>query len=219
VRASRARWLSRVLLVLGVLALAEAGVTVLWQEPVTSLIAHFNQRELTRAYAQAERRFGAPRVTDRAELRRLAASYRRGLGTGGPIGVLSMPTLGRHYTIVQGTEAPQLAKGPGHLTDTRLPGEGGTFAVAGHRTTYLAPFRHVDDLHAGDTITVRLPYATFSYRVTRSRIVVPTDVAVTRSVGFEQLVLSACHPVYSASHRIIVFARLRSVTSARRGTP
>ncbi len=228
-RASVRRWLPRVLMILGVLVLAEAGVTVLWKEPGTSLIGHFKQRGLTRDYEQAERRFGAARFADRAELRRLAARYRRTLRTGGPVGVLSMPTLGRRYTVVQGTESPQLAKGPGHLTDTPLPGEGRTFAVAGHRTTYLAPFRTIDDLGRGDAITVRVPYATFTYRVTRTRIVLPSDVGVKRSIGADQLILSACHPVYSASRRIIVFARLRAVraptvragrlTSARRGSP
>jgi len=223
VRARVLRWLPRVLVIVGVLALTESAVTVLWQEPFTSLIGHFKQRALTQEYERAQRRFGTAPFADRAALRRVAARYRRSLRTGGPVGVLTMPTLGRHFTVVQGTESPQLAKGPGHLADTPLPGEGGTFAVAGHRTTYLAPFRSVDDLARGDAIRVRLPYATFTYRVTRTRIVLPSDVSVKRSIGADQLILSACHPVYSASRRIIVFARLAAVrapsTSARRGTP
>lgn len=205
------RWLSTLMLLLGLLALAEATLTVLWQEPFTAAIARGKQSELTRQYQQVEKLNGT-KSQSRAELRRLAARYRRGLRAGDPVGILTMPTIDRRFTVVQDAQASQLAKGPGHIVDTRLPGEGGTFGVAGHRTTYMAPFRHIDDLEVGDPLTVRVPYAIFSYRVTGTRIVAPTEVDVKRSVGFERLILSACHPVYSAAKRIVVFARLRAVS-------
>jgi sortase A len=81
-------------------------------------------------------------------------------------------------------------------------------AIAGHRTTYLAPFRHVDQLKSGDRITLTMPYGRFTYEIQKTQIVLPTALWVTKSVGYDRLVLSACHPLYSASHRIIVFARL-----------
>ncbi len=207
-RTSPARWLARLLIFVGLLALTEAAITVGWQEPITAAFAHGKQAQLARDYAAIEDRFGMRKNLSRAELRRLADQYRRGLKAGDAVGVLSMPTLGKRFTVVQDAQASQLAKGPGHIVDTRLPGEGGTFGVAGHRTTYGAPFRPIDKLEAGDKITMRLPYATFTYRVTRTRIVLPSEISVKRSIGFEQLILSACDPVYSAARRIIVFARM-----------
>ena len=110
--------------------------------------------------------------------------------------------------FVEGTGAGDLRKGPGHYPATPLPGQRGTVAIAGHRTTYGAPFHDIDDLDAGDRIEVEMPYGLFHYRVERTRIVEPTATWVTRRVDHDQLVLSACHPLYSAAKRIIVFARL-----------
>jgi sortase A len=80
--------------------------------------------------------------------------------------------------------------------------------VAGHRTTYLAPFKTIDRLHPGDPVVLEMPYGSFTYRVQESRVVAPSAVWVTRNAGYPRLVLSACHPLYSASKRIVVFARL-----------
>jgi sortase A len=82
-------------------------------------------------------------------------------------------------------------------------------AIAGHRTTYGAPFRRVDQLERGDRIELRMPYGRFTYVVERTRIVPPTELSVTDRVAFDRLVLSACHPLYSAAKRIIVFAELQ----------
>jgi sortase (surface protein transpeptidase) len=87
----------------------------------------------------------------------------------------------------------------------------GTTAIAGHRTTYLAPFRHIDSLRPGQSILLDMPYAHFIYRVIGSRVVLPTDVSIIKPVGYSRLVLSACTPLFSASHRLIVFARLQSI--------
>ena len=81
-------------------------------------------------------------------------------------------------------------------------------AVAGHRTTYLAPFRTIDQLRPGDPVVLQMPYGSFTYRVENTRVVEPSALWVTRNVGYQRLVLSACQPLYSASHRIVVFARL-----------
>jgi sortase A len=87
--------------------------------------------------------------------------------------------------------------------------------IAGHRTTYLAPFRTVDKLKRGDEIVLDMPYGRFSYAVEKTKLVDPTETSVVDRVpGAERLVLSACHPLYSASQRIIVFARLKTATPA-----
>jgi sortase A len=87
-------------------------------------------------------------------------------------------------------------------------------AIAGHRTTYLAPFRHIDELKPGDQIVLRMPYGEFTYIVQFHRIVLPTALWVTKNVGYDRLVLSACNPLYSAAQRIVVFARLRTIKPA-----
>jgi sortase A len=79
--------------------------------------------------------------------------------------------------------------------------------VAGHRTTYSAPFSQINLLRRGDPITIRMPYGTFRYLVTRHRIVPATDVAVLRSTDREQLILQSCQPRFSATHRYLVYAR------------
>src|SRR3954452_19273410 len=127
-----------------------------------------------------------------------------------------MPELGASWVIVKGTTTGDLRHGPGVYPQTPLPGASGTVAIAGHRTTYGAPFRHIDRLSSGDSITVTLPYGRFTYRVQHRRIVGPNDIWVIKRVGYDRLVLTACHPLYSAAKRIVVFARLVG-TQARGG--
>ena len=115
---------------------------------------------------------------------------------------------GLDMVVVQGTDTASLEKGPGHYPETPFPGEGGTVGIAGHRTTYLAPFRHIDSMEAGDRIVLELPYAKRFYRVQRTAIVDPGDIGIVKSVGYERLVLSACNPLYSAEQRFVVYARM-----------
>ena len=130
---------------------------------------------------------------------------------GDAIGQIDIPRIGNTYNVIQGTDTNDLMSGPGHYPSTALPGMGQTVGIAGHRTTYLAPFRFINNLRHGDKIIVTMPYGIFTYVVTRHQIVLPTDVQVVRDVGYDQLVLSACNPIYSAAQRYIVFARLRHV--------
>jgi sortase A len=180
-------------------------VTLVWGEPVTALKASRAQAELRSELAQREVRGSGQR----------AVAYRRGLRPGDAAGRIVVPRLGLSSVFVEGTSAADLARGPGHYRITALPGLGGTVAIAGHRTTYLQPFRHIDDLRAGDRITVRMPYGTFGYVVTGHRIVDDTDWSILERRSYEQLVLTACHPLHSASHRYVVFARLASTTPVR----
>jgi len=216
------RFLSTVLILAGVLLLADAIVTVLWQEPVSSFLAKRSQDKLAGQLEDRSRVLLKPaELQELQELpdtrRRLAFAARRlqaQTPLGDALGRIRMPTLGKSFVVVAGDDPAELRKGPGAYPDTPLPGLGGTTAIAGHRTTYLAPFRNIDKLDRGDEIELEMPYGTFTYRVQGTQIVEPSYVAVVRPVGYERLVLTACHPLYSAAERIVVSARLvRTVPS------
>lgn len=212
------RALSTVLLVAGTLLLADAAATLLWQEPVSAVMASIQQGKLSDQLEAIERQ--APTPVQRRVLARLddsgrriaflARTARREARDGTAFGRIVIPEIGVDSVVVNGTESGDLRKGPGHYPDTTFPGLRGTVAIAGHRTTYLAPFRDVDKLTGGEEIVVEMPYGRFVYRVEKQQIVKPDATWVTRDVGYDRLVLSACHPLYSAAERIIVFARLRS---------
>lgn len=213
------RVLGTVLVVSGSLLLADAGTTMAWQEPVSYLLGRITQDGLSGDLDRLER---APlsALQDRAlhrlttptrRIAFLARAERRRAKPGQPIGRIRIPRIGARFVVVEGTATEDLKKGPGHYDDTAFPGLPGTVAIAGHRTTYLAPFRHVDALRRGDDVVLEMPYARLTYAVEEIRIVPPTALYIKRRVGYDRLVLSACHPLYSASHRIIVFARLRDV--------
>jgi sortase A len=128
---------------------------------------------------------------------------------GAPIGRLEIPEIGLEQVVVQGTGHEQLAEGVGHYADTSMPGLTGTVGIAGHRTTFGAPFRHVDQLRIGSRIRLRTPYGTYVYKVFGKRIVSPNDAWVLRRGGSAQrLVLTACHPPYSDAQRLVITARL-----------
>jgi sortase A len=202
------RFVAAVLMVSGALLVLDAGATLVWQEPISWAIASGGQATL-------ERQLGALDEAGTAEdLAAAAVRLEQRVEPGDAIGRISLPTLRRSYVMVQGVGTSALRKGPGHYADTPLPGERGTVAVAGHRTTYLAPFRGISRLRAGQPIVLTMPYGRFTYRVEKRRIVAPTATEVTRPVGYDRLVLTACHPLYSAAQRIVVFARL---VSARPG--
>ena len=221
------RALSTVLIAAGVLMLADAAATVLWLEPVTALQTSLRQHGLRADLRHLEKAAPTP-MESRAlaglhdsdrRIRVLARSLQRRTAPGDAIARLKIPRLGSDVVVVKGSDPADLRKGPGTYDDTPLPGLGGTTAIAGHRTTYLAPFRHLDDLRRGDRITVEMPYGTFTYRVQRTRIVSPAAIKVLRDVGYARLVLSACHPLFSAAQRIIVVARLTAVVPLRAALP
>jgi sortase A len=210
------RVLSTALIASGLLLLADAGLTLLWQEPVSALYSHFQQGKLqSRLDAMGREPLAAVDQRALARLRdpsrRLAFAARafaRRSRPGDPLGRISMPAIGVSDVVVEGTGTGDLRLGPGHYPATPLPGQRGTMGIAGHRTTYGAPFRHIDGLKPGDPITLTMPYGRFTYRVERTRIVPPTAVWVTDRVSYDRLILSACNPLYSAAQRIVVFAKL-----------
>jgi sortase A len=204
-----------VLIVSGVLMLADAGVTLAWQEPISAYVASRDQDQLgdeldAQASAAAGDKLLTAAIRDvRKRIKRLAELDRKRIDPGDAMGRIEFPTLNRHYVFVEGTALEDLRKGPGHYPKTSFPGEGGTVAIAGHRTTYGAPFRTIDQLDPGEHITVKTPYAVLDYKVEKNQVVNPDATWITHRVsGPERLVLSACHPLYSASKRIVVFARL-----------
>jgi sortase A len=210
------RPLSAVLLVVGALLLADAVTTLLWQEPVSALYSRLQQGKLDDKLATLEGT--EPTAVDRRVLSRLgtldrrlayqARALNRRTEDGQPLGRIRIPSIGVSSVVVAGTDTADLRLGPGHYPGTPLPGARGTVGVAGHRTTYGAPFRKLDKLGKGDRIEMRMPYGTFVYRVEQRRIVAPTAIWVTRRTSYDRLILSACHPLYSAAQRIVVFARL-----------
>ena len=113
--------------------------------------------------------------------------------------------------LVNGTDHDSLKKGPGRDLRTYMPGEGQLIYIAGHRTTYLAPFAHIDSMRRGDLVTLEVPYATFVYRVFRKKIVPSDDLAVLHSQGREVVALQACHPRFFATNRYIVWGRLMRI--------
>jgi len=127
---------------------------------------------------------------------------------GKPAGAIVIPKIGLDGIIVEGVGVEDLKKGVGHYPDTRMPGETGNAALAGHRTTYGAPFNRVDELIKGDEITVTTTAGTFRYAVTESRIVTPETVEVLDDTTDNRLTLTTCHPKLSAEKRLIVIAQL-----------
>lgn len=215
---ARLRAVSTVLILVGSLLIADALLTVVWQEPLSALYSRLSQRSLAEELAARARLTAAQQralqgLRDRQRrLAFLARVHRAGSRAGDPIARLRAPRMDADFVVVEGTGGRPLRRGPGHYPDTPFPGLPGTTAIAGHRTTYGAPFRHLDRMRRGDPITVETPYARFVYRTERSRIVAPTAYAyVTRPVGYDRLALTACHPLYSAAQRLVVFARLVSV--------
>ncbi|HKI91574.1 MAG TPA: class D sortase [Gaiellaceae bacterium] len=225
------RKIGYVLLVGGICLLAWVGATLTWGDPVTSIYTSYEQRGLSQRLDTLQHEWAARAQRDaairssntvlenaKAARRARVSAFAAGLREGQPIGRISIPRLQLSIVVVQGTSESNLEKGPGHYdaasgANTSLPGLGGVVGIAGHRTTYAHPFRHIDDLKAGDRITLTMPYGTFRYTVYAHKIVGDHDWSILRKTSFEKLVLSACHPLYSATHRWVVFARLTGSTS------
>ena len=121
---------------------------------------------------------------------------------------LVIPKIGVDKIVVEGVDRRDLQKGPGHYPGTPLPGQPGNASIAGHRTTYGAPFHRVDELAAGDEIMVTTLQGSFRYEVVGQQVVTPRDVHVVEDQGDDRLTLTSCHPKYSARQRIVVTAEL-----------
>jgi sortase A len=212
----RVHLLGTLLAVAGVLTLGWALLVWQWQDPFTALYTTWKQHQLASQYDKRARTFtttiSGPTVkAERASIAREAKRYRVSSKRGQVIGRIRVPRMGINMLLVNGTDHDTLKKGPGRDGRTFMPGENRLVYIAGHRTTYLAPFSHIDRLRRGDRVTIEVPYATFIYAVTRHRIVKSTDLSVLRSPRHELVELQACHPRFFATHRYIAYAKLLRV--------
>ena len=211
-----ARILGTLLIVAGVLTLAWVVVVWRWEDPFTAAYTHFQQARLGHAYDRRAAAF-RPKLAHgnlAAMERQVAAearAYGKTLRSGDPVGRISIGRIGLDMVVVQGTDHETLKKGPGHYIASGLPGEGHLIYIAGHRTTYLAPFAYINNIRAGDYVKLEVPYGTFTYRVTRHYVVADDQVEVLKDHGSEILRLQACHPRFFATHRYLVDAKLVSV--------
>ena len=219
------RWTGALMVVAGSLTLVWALLVWRWQDPFTLLYTRWEQRGLARQYEQRVGQFEAQAPARTVEtavspsvIAEQARRYRLALGEGDAIGRLRIPKLDLNMIVVNGTETDTLRKGPARHRGTFLPGEGKLIYIAGHRTTYSAPFSDIDRLKRGDRVRLELPYATVEYSVRGHRIVEAHELSVLQSRGREELALQACWPRFFASHRYIAYARpVRLIP--RRGRP
>jgi sortase A len=138
---------------------------------------------------------------------------------GDPVARLQAPSIGLDWIVVSGVGVDDLKKGPGHYPDSPLPGQPGNAAIAGHRTTYGAPFNRLDELGSGDEILVTTVQGSFRYEVREQLIVSPDQVEVLDDFGDDRLTLTACHPKYSARQRIVIVAALVGDAAPAPATP
>lgn len=133
---------------------------------------------------------------------------------GSPVAIVAIPALGRDFrrVVVEGVGPSELEKGPGHYPGTAMPGQVGNVVIAGHRTTYGAPFSRLDELSVGDTVTVTDRGGAYQYRITGAEVVAPSDTAVVLPVPRRPgqaptrrlLTLITCTPKYSAKARLVL---------------
>jgi sortase A len=211
------------LLVIGLGILAWAATVYLWKDPFTTAYTAYEQRKLE---SKLDRRFETWRPVRRPashetakrkpqpkieDVRREARRFRLESHEGDAIAKLKIPRIHLDAVVVNGTGVGDLRRGPGRHLESYMPGERELVYIAGHRTTYGAPFGKINEIRPGDLITAELPYATVTYRVTGHRIVDDNDLSVLKTRHHEQLVLQACHPRFFASERYLVYATPTSV--------
>ncbi len=229
------RIVATALITAGLVVATDVGLTLAWEEPLSNLYSSYQQNKSEDELRELEQQF--PDAADfdavagvrslEGRVAELADRFEEseGVARGNPIGRISMPSMGlEDMPVVEGTDTATLQKGPGHYSPadngatqaagdgSAFPGQGKTVGIAGHRTTYGAPFNKMDEVEPGDEITLEMPYATFTYQVQKVEIVDPNEISVVKDLGYERLVLSACHPLYSAAQRIITFAKLEEIS-------
>jgi sortase A len=218
-------WLAILGLIVGILTVVDAFMTMVFQEPISSFFQARAQSAASKkldveetAYARDGNRKGETNAQRNA---RLALLLDHRTHAAQQMGRVTIPAIGLKTVMFEGDGEGSLKKGAAHYEDTKMPGQPGTVGIAGHRTTFGAPFRHINDLKPGDRIIVRMPYAKYTYLVegtkivspdarravlrssTRARAAVPGGIPTTQKV-----VLTACHPIGSAAQRIVVTGRL-----------
>lgn len=180
----------------------------------STLISETNNQEIRHALAEAAAIDKLPTGPPVAAPRTAAPSE------GEPVGDIRIPRIGVNQVVVEGTNTPDLRKGPGHYIGTPLPGQNGNASIAGHRTTYGHPFYNLDGVKVGDPIVLTTLQGIFVYDATKSFVVSPSDTSVIRNAFANLLTLTTCNPRFSASTRLIVQAKLaHSQLFPNRGLP
>ncbi len=133
---------------------------------------------------------------------------------GSAVAVLRIPRIGLDKAVVEGVGLDDLRKGPGHYAGTPLPGQPGNAAIAGHRTTYGAPFFRINEMKPGDPIFVSTLQGAFRYEVNKVFVVKPDQVEVHHPTAGDQLTLTTCNPRFSAAERLVVVADLKGPAAA-----
>ena len=211
------RGIGEVLVTLGVLVLLFCVYALYGTGQVTSREQSRLAEELDRIWsgASVSGRTPSPTAREPPPGRALARLYLPRLSGSEPL------------VVVEGVGVPDLKKGPGHLPGSALPGEVGNLVISGHRTTYGAPFREIDELDGGDALVVETRDRWLTYRVTTAAVVPPTAVEVTFPVPGERdatpsrrlITLTTCHPEFSARQRLVVTGELESVAPSTAGPP
>ena len=127
------------------------------------------------------------------------------------VGRLTILSANINHYVVFGATNNKLEYGPGYILGTSLPGSGGNFAIAGHRTTYGAPFGNLDRVQVGETIIFQTNTNQYKYQVIEVKIVSPEDNYVLENYGDDRITLTTCHPKFSAKQRLIVIGQLEKV--------
>ena len=180
----------------------------------STLISETNNQEVRHALAEAAALDKLPTGPPVAAPRTAAPPE------GEPVGDIRIPRIGVNQVVVEGTNTPDLRKGPGHYIGTPLPGQNGNASIAGHRTTYGHPFYNLDGVKVGDPIVLTTLQGIFVYDATKSFVVSPSDTSVIRNAFANLLTLTTCNPRFSASTRLIVQAKLaHSQLFPNRGLP
>jgi sortase A len=213
------------LITAGIVIAVDVGMTLAWKEPVSTVYGMIQQGkaedsldEVTQTFDELPEVKAAEQEADpKVRVGKLARAFADTVETGQGIGRIEIPSIDLDTVFVEGTDTGTLRKGPGRYPETAFPGQGRTIGIAGHRTTYLAPFRKINEIADGDEIVLEMPYGTFTYTVEKHEIVDPSQVEIVDDVGYERLVLTACHPLYSAAQRWAVFARLDRIDSPQGG--
>jgi sortase A len=214
-----------VLASVGVLALVWVVVVWRWEDPFTALYTTWQQHKLAQqldhemaAQPEPRPRHGESLAAEARAIEGAAVRFRHTAKEGQAIGRIKVTRLGLNMVLVNGTDESSLERGPGRDLHSYMPGQSRLVYIAGHRTTFLAPFSNINQMRPGDLIRLEMPYGTFIYRVFKHRIVPSNDLAVLKSPRHEVLILQACNPRFFATQRYLVYAHLTSV-DPRSGRP
>jgi sortase A len=161
----------------------------------------------TTRHAQAQLRPGFEKIVGTRPATEAPKDPRTVNVPGKAVMIIRIPVIHVNYVVVEGTDTEDLMKGPGHYSGTAYPWQNhGRVGIAGHRTTYGAPFWSLDEVKEGDRIELETEYGIFNYRVTDTRIINPSNGSVLSPTERPSLVLTTCNPRFSAAERLVVFA-------------